>query len=257
MSVPYAQQLKALHSAVLGDATAMLPLVHAARHNAITPQMRIAIYAEGYIARLVEATKSDYPALLHYMGAEQGDGLLQGYVRSTPSIHWDLNMYPVGFAAYVVQQVSDPTAQALAMLEGAVAEVFWLPESAPLNPAAFASMSEEEFGEQRFQLRAAARLLALPASVNAALSAYRAGEDSCFASISAAPEYVLVVRSGYEVQRLSLDFHEYTVLHALQAGATFNDALAAVPDVEMLAAALPSYLARWFANGVFANTVNS
>ena len=202
--------------------------------------------------RLIEATESDYPALLHYMGAEQVDGLLQGYVRSTPSNHWDLNLYPVGFAAYVVQQVSDSTAQALAMLESAVAEVFWLPESAPLNPAAFASMSEEEFGEQHVELRAAARLLALPASVNAALSTYRAGEDSCFASISAAHEYVLVVRSGYEVQRLSLDLQEYTVLHALQAGATFNDALAAVDDADALAGALPIYLARWFAEGVFA-----
>jgi hypothetical protein len=210
----YALQLQALHDAMVHkQPDAIIPLIKPARHNELSPQERLAVYADGYDIRLIDATLADYPALAHYMGKDECRAAIAAFVEITPSTYWDLNRYPVAFAAFLKRHSSDKAAHALADLESAIAEVFWLPESKPLTPDALAGLSEDAFGNQIFQLRTATKLLKLDYAANEYLAAFRAEKHP--KELAEKPEHLLVIRLDNEVKRQILEPMEHDLLHAL------------------------------------------
>lgn len=250
----YAQQLKALHEAMVHKQShAMLPLIKPARHTDISVAERLAVYADGYDTRLIDATLADYPALAHYMGASTCRAAIAAYVAATSSRHWDLNRYPVAFADFFTQHAVDKAAHALATLEAAIAHVFWAAESEPLMPDTLSRLSEEALAAQYFTLRAASCLLVLDYDANDYLGAFRAGAAPD--TLNKKLQHVLVVRHHNEVKREVLDLVEYELLAALQAGLTFGDAVATVSNQALLAERLPDYIARWFAGGFMQNSI--
>jgi hypothetical protein len=248
----YAKQLKALHDAMVHkQLSEILALVNPTRTADITADQRLAVYADGYDTRLIDVTLADYPALAHYMGAGSCRVAIAAFVAATPSRHWDLNKYPVAFAEYLARHAADPAAHAIAALESAIANVFWLPESAALTPEALAGLSEEAFAAQHFTLRTAAQLLVLDYAAHDYLTAFR--EGAAPDSIDDTAQYLLVIRNRNAVQREVLEKPEYELLAALQAGLTFGDAVANISNQEQLAERLPDYIARWFAGGFMQN----
>lgn len=247
---PYRTQLQALQAAMLQqDALPMLALVKPARAEALSPATRIAVYTEGYTERLVEATLSDYPALAHYMGADDCRQAVTAFVKLTPSRFWDLNLYPVGLADFLEGYATTRAAKNLARLESAITDVFWQPETAALLPEALASLNEEKLGQKRFRLRPAARLLRLEYAANDYLTQFRAEGNP--PTMRAGMEWLLLVRYRDEVHRLPLEEDEHTLLAALHEYVTFNEALARIADQQRLATALSGYLTNWLKYGVF------
>jgi hypothetical protein len=248
----YASQLHAFHRAIVHEEhAAMLPLIKRARDNEFPVSKRLQVYLDAYEIRLEQATRMDYPALEHYIGAEALQKALHAFVRATPSHVWDLNQYPLHFAEFFCRTTSDALAQSLAQLEAAITEVFWKPDSEALEPAALAAIDMEALAVRVFTPRAALKLLELPREANAYLSAFREGTET--AGLAHAPEYLCVVRHPRNVQRVVLAPDEYSILQALFSGVPFGDALAtAAAPPETLAAALPGYLQRWLLHGMFA-----
>jgi hypothetical protein len=248
----YTEQLQALHDAMVHkQSDAIMPLIKPSRHNELSPQERLAVYADGYDIRLIDATLADYPALAHYMGADECRAAIAAFVSATPSTYLDLNCYPVAFADFLKGHSSDKASHALADLESAIAEVFWLPESQPLMPDALAGLSEDALGEHKLLLRAAAKLLKLDFSANDYLTAFRA--EGHPKGINGQTEYLLVIRLDNEVKREVLEPMEHTLLYALGSGLPFNEALNHVTDQETLATKLPHYIARWLQSGFLKN----
>ena len=248
----YASQLHAFHRAIVHEEhTAMLPLIKRARDNEFPVNKRLQVYLDAYEIRLEQATRMDYPALEHYIGAEALQEALHAFVRATPSHVWDLNHYPLHFAEFFCSTTThDALAQSLASLEAAITEVFWKPDSEALEPSALAAMDMEALAVRVFTPRAALKLLELPREANAYLSAFREGVET--EELAHAPEYLCVVRHPRNVQRMVLAPDEYKLLQALCNGVPFGDALATIATPpETLAAALPGYLQRWLLHGVF------
>ncbi len=246
----YPKQLQALHNAMVReDRQPMLQLVKPARGNEFTPQERVAVYADGYAERLVDAALSDYPALAHHMSANTIREAMHAFVKATPSRFWDMNHYPPAFADYLKTHSADPAAFALAQLESAITQTFWAPEAASLKATSLATLSEEAFGNMAFTLIPACRLLALEHNANEYLTAFRASGTPPAMKQSA--EYLLIIRYDNEVQRVVLEPEEHALLSALHAGSTFNEALAMQKDPEALVSKLPAYLQLWLQYGIF------
>jgi hypothetical protein len=247
----YAKQLATLSEAIIDDRTdAMLPQIKITRADVITAEVRLAVYAGGYVERLRNAVLADYPTLAQYFGQDHLTQAIHAYIRQTPSRYWDLNNYPVRFGAFFAEESADRAAAALAILESAIAEVFWLPESAALEAAALANLSPEEFSEMHFKPRTALKLLKLDVAANDFLQAFRDGHAPT--AISTHEEYLCVLRHANEVKRLNLTAPEHALLAALFKGKSFGEALEQVDDPN-LAEQLPHYLARWLEYGFFAS----
>lgn len=244
----YRSQLVALHRAVTGKSLMpALELTRPARAEVFAPQARLAVYAEGYVLRLVRATLADFPGFTALMGEAEARRLAEAFVRATPSTHYDLNLYPPRFATYMHGR-AESAVFAVIRLEAAIAEVFWLTESAPLQAQALMALDEEALGNARLPLRDAARLLALDHRADDWLVEQRAG--SATGKPTPGQEFLLVLRHRNAVRRLALHPLEYALLAQLAAGDTLGQALERVGDGQ-LAAILPGFLSRWLGEGVF------
>lgn len=248
----YAIQINALVEAVV-DRTkdSVTSLVSAVRADQFSPAERVAIYADGYQVRLCAAVAADYPALAHYLGVDAFNAALSRFVRTYPSRQWDLNLYPIGFAAFIYSWRDDAAARAIADLESAITEVFWRPDSMTLNPADLATLSMDQLALYSFQPRSALKLLRLDASANHYLTAFRAGVAPEY--VSAEPEHVCVVRHHNEVRRLTMDTDEYALLSLLCAGLPFGAALDHL-NGKISEAALMPLMTQWLNAGVFQST---
>lgn len=238
----YAAQLKILHHVMVDGASApMLTLIKPVRHNVCSPETRLGVYTHGYTVRLEGAVEMDYPALEKYMGKDAFDTAVAAYVKATPSVFWDLNLYSIAFADFMKTHSDDTATHALASLESALIDVYWLPDSEALDPAALATLTMDALAEKTFQLRAASTLLALEYTANAYVNG---------GALEKKAEYLCVIRAHNKVQCIVLDEAEHALLTALKNGASFGAALDAAKDAQALAVKLPGYLARWLDIGM-------
>lgn len=243
----YRDQLQKLHDSILGRHDEALALIANTR-NSFTSQERLDVYRSAYHIRLMENVRGDYPATQQLMGEARMDGAIHAFVEATPPSVWDANQYSPAFAAFLQSELAhEPAIVALAMIEGAIAAAFWGAQSHALTAAALATLSEEEMAAQCFTLRAASKLLSLPADAEPYLAAYRAGE--VLPEITAQPAHMLVLRHEHAVHRHVLEAAEYGLLAVMQNGQSFGEALEASPNPETLAERLPHYLSRWLEHG--------
>jgi hypothetical protein len=241
--------LDTLHTAILDkDARAAIPHI---KHNPrLSPEQQLAIYIDGYRYRLIDAIRSDYPVLLAYLGEPAFNALARAYIDANPPTHFNLDRYPHAFAA----TVKDGFAADLAHLESAVAEVFMLPESAPLTPASLSALTPEAFASVVLHARSASKILRFDYPVENYFAARRAGENP--APPAPEPSYVCIVRHTNEVQRHTLSHPGYLLLERLRAGDTIEAAFdhiathhpESVPDI---AANIQPWFAYWTASGFF------
>jgi hypothetical protein len=221
----------------------------------LSPEQQMNIYIEGYRLRLLAALASDYPALLALLGKQAFDKAALAYIESTPSVSYNLDVYPHAFAAHFAKARPEDFASELAQLESALATVFMAEESTPLTADALATLSPEALGETVLRLRTASRLLAFCNPVSQWLDAQRQSQNTPPPQ-AACNEYVLVYRHENSVRREPLSAAAYWLLKALHEGMSVAGAIEQVaaqhPDhAEELASHLQGWFCEWTQKGVF------
>jgi hypothetical protein len=218
----YASQLAALSRAVMEwDIAPCLPLIKGTQ--SMPPQARLAVYRHAYCQRLLSVTYDDFPATAHAMGEHVFRSHVQSYVQQHISDHWDINRYGLALPDWLNAQGCDISAVALAYLEAAIAQVFWLPDSPVMQPQAYCALVPETLAVTRIAPRDACVLLALDANPLAYLEGFRAGETHV--AIEAGPCYVAVWRHENTVQRTALAYAEYRLLTQMQTTTGFAAAV--------------------------------
>jgi hypothetical protein len=240
------------HTVITGDTSPVVTSVK--KHPRLTPEQQLAIYSDGYILRLLGAIRADYPALLALLGAPAFDGLAQEYVRQTPSVYYNLDFYPHGFADFVAISQQPDFAREVAQLERTISRVFMMEESTPLLPAALEGLTIEGLAGLVLKPRAASQLIAFSYPVSEWLDRQRTN------GIVDAPlkqaSYVYVYRHNNEVQRTMLQEPSYYLLQEIISGKSVGDALDAVVEshsdmVEPIAAGVQGWLSHWIVDGFF------
>lgn len=242
------------HKAILENDAAKITTVFKA-HSRLTVAQQFAIYSEGYRIRLTQAIRSDYPILLKLLGDSAFDTLAGVYIKQNSPTSYNLDFYPHKFARFVGENMEEVFASELAILEGAIAEVFMCPDSEPFSLDKFSKIVPENFGDMVFNLRTACRLLQFSYPVSEWLSDARV-QEILPEILPKNRSFLLVVRHNNEVQRHSLSEQEFVLLTNLVNGKNVAEALEKTLDEQ------PSYaeniinnLQRWFIgwikNGVF------
>ena len=249
------EELTLFHAALLtNDATLLLPLLQP--HPRLSGAQQFGVYAHAYRQRLVDAIASDYPLTRDLLGGDAFDAAALAYAEENVPTSYHLDTYPHPFGVWFDHHIADPFAGELARMEAAIAEVFMLPDSAPLAADDFARLTPESFGAQLLVMRTALRFMECHYPTHEWVNAARAGVQP---PPRPAPQisYVLLVRHRNAVQRLALEEAEYALLRALASGLTVEQALDAVvaEDVRHLpvvAAHVHAWFSAWVSNGVFA-----
>ena len=228
----------------------------------LSAEDRLAIYAVGYRARLLQSLRDDYPALRRLVGDTVFDLFATGYIAARPPRHFSLYELGAGFADYLEatrpQAGGELTAlpAALARLERARAEVGraeGVERLAAAPPTAAAAM----LPGLRLGLPDSVRLLACDFDLVPLIEASERGGE---AVVPAPGEHWLAVaRSRWRVRVHRLEHWQFSWLEALgrDGGELHEAARSAVRTSGRDGGALLADLALWLPAAAAAGLVTA
>jgi hypothetical protein len=223
------------------------------RYFAGTPELpaveRVAIYANMYLWRLVDALRETFPKLVRYLGDEQFAALAEDYLRRNPSEHHDVGQVGRRLADFLRRYPDPerPDLADLAELEWARHQVFFASPAEPVAIEAFTGLDAGAFMRTGLVLSPALRVLILD---HAAAQLWRRLEDGEPPDPPApGPSAVAVWRRGFEVVHCVLPLDETVALEGAKSGDSIAAICAAFTDREDPAAAAHEALSSWLAEG--------
>ena len=194
----------------------------------LTPVERVGVYQGMYLLRMIEALEGDYPAVAHFLGADEFADLVTRYAAAHPSTSYTFNRFGRRFPEFIRKTrvrgkafVAD-----LARLELSVTEVFDAPASPAWPAEEIAKIPQDAWETAVLRPIAALRLGAFGHAVNAYLQSVKE-ENHDHPDTGRKPTWTAVWRKSYEVWRLDLSEPAYAFLDALTRGRPFGKAVAA------------------------------
>ena len=223
----------------------------------LTALERVAIYHEGYFARLVECLLDDYPAVAHLLGTDEFERIAREFVVATPSRSPSLNAYGRAMPDFLRTRREPWSAFAaeLAELEWALVEAIHSEARLPLTPAALASVQADDWPHVRFAPSPALRLLSFRYPVNTFYRAFRSGAEPVLPGPE--PSHVAVHREGMTLFRHDLTPLAARLLSALTRGTTLGAALTTLEqdtsptDLALAESQLSDWFGTWISAGFF------
>ena len=205
--------------------------------DGLTPQQRLGIYHNTFVATLITALRLSYPAIHGLVGAEFFDGCAQVFVHELPPRGAYLNEYGGEFPEFLERF---PPATSLVYMAG-VARLEWAVNRAlhasdvdPLDVARLARISPADEDRLRFVAHPSVGFVRADHPVDAIWRAVLGQDDSALAAIDLAdgPVCLMVQRlsSGVDVTRLDGGAWRFAV--DLCAGQSLGSALNAAVGVD-------------------------
>ena len=214
---------------------------------------RLGIYQDAYTSRLVECLADDYPALHSALGDGAFETLCCKYIAIHPSRSPSLNRFGMHMSDFAIAHGGEHAAflSDLAGLEWAVVETIHAPDADVMGLDALQTIAPERWAGARLPASSTARLLRFDYPVNRFYQAFRNGEAP---AIPAAEESATAIyRKGYVVWRMDLTPPMRSLLEALFAGATLEQALTKMPLTATLRESnVTVWFREWVAAGLFA-----
>ncbi len=216
--------------------------------HALPAAERLAIYANMYLWRQVDALREDFPKLVAVLGDEGFYVLAEGYVREHPSDHPSLSKLGRRVTDHLLRHpVARPDLPDLARLEWARAEAFEA-EDVPLAEIdSLRDIPPAELPDVRLSFAPAVRLLHLE---HDAPALWRAVEDGTAPPPPRRAEVdVAVWRKELEVFHAVLAADEARAVERAMAGEPFGAVCEPFAEREDAVDAAFRAVASWFAEG--------
>jgi hypothetical protein len=218
--------------------------------HSMSPEQRVGVYREMYVARLNEALRSDYPALAALLGDSLFDELAELYVREQPSRSYSLNDLGAGLPGFLhrLDGLPNPAyACDLARFELAKAQVFDEVETAPISPEAIPPIRPSDWEAVRLKPIAAFRLLSLRYPVQEYAGWVKQEKSGPKPAMRRRNTRLVVYRRNYSVASMVLDREAFTVLSHLAEGLPLGRAL----EASSPAPGVFEMFRRWMSEGLF------
>lgn len=222
----------------------------------VSVETRLEIYAGAYGSRLVDALKSNYPALAELLGEDDFQALGARYVRTHDSPYFSIRCYGEALAEFLAREADYadvPLLAELASWEWALSEVFDAPDAEPIGPEALAQIAPADWAQLRFTLHPSVRRLAL--RWNAPQLWKSLTEGGARPELQVLPEPVewLAWRRELRTWFRSLEPQEAAALGAVRAGRSFGELcelLAEGSGAQAAPAAAAALLRGWLGSGL-------
>jgi hypothetical protein len=249
----------ALQACILDPQRDVEPIRLRLRAGAVAVDSQLGIYANAYVMRLIEALRSNYPALHHALGDEDFDGMARRYLESHPSTHASIRWFGGALARFLRDRDPYrrvPALSELAAFEWAVRHTIDAADAERQTTESLLSVRLESWGELRFDLHPSVIILTLQWNAPQLWRELIEAATGPFGTViepARQPMHWLVYRkpdlsSGWR----SLTEMEKTALEHLQQGAAFADICAriALHDADNAALQAAVLLRSWIEQGI-------
>jgi hypothetical protein len=212
------------------------------------PSQRLAIYRDGYPARIRESLRAAYPATDHILGGRTFDCLAQRYLDGLDAGLRNLNY--VGFALpgfLTSDELADelPFLPDLAQLEWAVLECFHSELLEPFDFAEADDWSLADWDRARFKFQPGLALVNSRWPICALRSARATERSKICVELVGHPESALVYRQGFDVMVEPIDRIEALVIARLGQGVSLGRVAAELAAEEVGPATVSGLFTRW------------
>ena len=209
---------------------------------------RMAVYADAYVARMMEALSETYEAVKHLLGNEAFVELTESYMEAHPSHSYNLN--DVGESMPEHLSLSRfleklPFLPDLARLERQVARSFHAFEDAAFEPSKLAGYSEEDWERLRVYFQPSVVVISSCWPVFDVWNARKTPLSELNIVLEGRPQDVLVMRRGLDVVCELVDSAQTELIRALQRGEALGESCARLAEAED-AGKLP--VGEWFSS---------
>ncbi len=213
---------------------------------------RWAIYASGFLARLVEALENDYPALRRILGEGPFGSLTARYVAAHLPRSYDLGRAGDRLASFLQ---NDPLTERLpflpdlAKLEWAVANAFVAADAHPLHRSDLAGLDPEEVASVPLRTVPGTAVVHSEWPLLDIWGLRDVPDGDVDLDVAGRPSTILIYRRGREVRWRVIDEAEVQLLEAASRGTSLDECEIRAADA---VAAMVAAFGRLLAAGVFA-----
>lgn len=206
---------------LIGDAGVA---AHVVGTEKVDGDRRLAVYAQAYRARLIEALATDYSVLEALLGEEGFSNLCHAYIDAHPSAHYSLRWFGRHLPAYLRQvRHQDPHLAELAEFEWTLAGAFDAADAPVTEPSEVENIPDEAWPSLQIRLHPSVHRLTFAWNV---LDLWRTAKDGKAIPAPARlpePGACLIWRDGLSTRYRSLDPDENAALVAAASGADFAE----------------------------------
>ena len=182
---------------------------------------RMAVYAEAYVARLMEALAEIYETVYHLLGKEAFIELTESYLEAHPSHSYNLNSFGEAMAPHLERTrfaAELPFLPDLARLEWQVSRAFHSFEQTAFDPASIAQNSEEDWDRLRVVFQPSVAVIRSQWPILTIWNARKKPLGEIDISLEGQPQQVLVSRRGMDVTCEALEEAQVELILSLQSG---------------------------------------
>lgn len=249
-------QVRMQDAILQGDALDSKPEEWIRSKAEFAPKDQLAVYVNAYRYRLYDVTAEDYPVLEYCLGSEAFEKLINDFVNSAHSAHFNVGRYAAQLPEFLAKQkMGDAFARELCVLENALSQLTDPQETVALAPEHLAGIAPEALMESLLHPRAALQLFAFAYPIDDYYTAVK--NDEAPAPPAPRTSWLAVYRHEDVVWRIALEENEYHLLQKLFSGLSIAEAMEAVQNErkitdDALAGNLGTWFARWMRNGLLA-----
>jgi hypothetical protein len=217
---------------------------------------RIAVYVNGYPARIHESLAETFPAVAHVVGARSFDALAHRYVAAVPLLSYNLNDAGADLSGFLRKDqlaTGLPFLPDLAELEWRVSAAFHAADEQPLDPASLEDWSLEQWERARLRFQPAVTLVRSEWPILDVWNHRETPVEEIDVDLRERPQRVLVCRSGFSVQCQELTPAAAGILAALLDGQPLGEVGAAAGEGTDVSA----LFAGWMQSGLIAGAHHS
>lgn len=217
---------------------------------------RFEIYGEAYKARLLEALKSNFPALHRVLGDEAFRELAHRFIDASPSTYRSIRWFGRELEKMALDDDSllpHPALLDLLRMDWALGIAFDAADVDALSEADLAQIAPQDWAAMRFGFHPSLTLLKLDWAIEPIWRAVTKDENSETPEPIADSHHLLIWREAFEGKWRIVDEQEAAALNMLGQGRRFGElceALAAAGDEAGAVMLAAQYLKRWVLDGL-------
>jgi hypothetical protein len=225
--------------------------------EAVSSDVRLAIYGNAYFSRLEEALESDFEILKQLLGEEVFSEACMAYTHQYPSHYYSLRWFGRDFPAFLGYKADTGEHHwpaELAQLEWSFTGAFDAADAASLTEADAAAIPPEAWPELRMQFHPSVRMFSIWWNTLARWRAAKNAQPIPEPVRLSEPAQCLLWRHELMTQYRSMEADEAVALQAALAGASFSEICGALAeemqDQEMVPMQAAGFLKTWLAAGM-------
>jgi hypothetical protein len=218
---------------------------------------RVAIYANGFYARLEEVLASDYPILATLLGEDKFSVLCEQYLEAYPSLYYSVNYIGHHFSQFLMETTpynKSPYLAEIAAFEWAEYQALVAPDAPLLTPTDLHSVAIDLWPEMIFYLHPSCSMHIMHWNSMAVIQSIQEDKTIPRAKKLKNAQAVFIWRRGLDVSHCILEDKELIILQAIQQNASFAELCERLTDVmaeEEVAPYVVQELYAWLQEHIF------